>query len=348
MIPQPRRSAVVQNHQSAGGQTPDRRANSSRWRRALKYWLGIVVQLTVPVGAFAAALIATHFEARSSLRSMVNQREQSDSQLRATMFGQLVNPIVGPQKDGQQPIDPIRYALLVQLLALNFNDYFEFGPLMESADALVASSHADTATIESTRWDLRSVAHRVIDRQIATLWEDKIDRPCKTAAPWQVTLYIFSSNYSQEAFKDFAATAPKLEKQTFYHRLGDRNQQLLSISAPNCKDVLTMAFNNANALAENVEVQIVRNAPDSPYPTDQFTFRLTPFSFPFSDNTLLAGGNRFAVFMKSVDWDHQAGGAVFVMTLRLRWFPKYFYPPTERPANQRDVQQQLKIGAQGL
>ena len=105
-------------------------SDPSTWRPTVRYWLGIVVQLTVPIGAFAAAWIATHFEARASARSILNQREQADSQLRATMFGTLVNPIVGPEKDGQQPIDPVRYALLVKLLALNFSDHFEFGPLM--------------------------------------------------------------------------------------------------------------------------------------------------------------------------------------------------------------------------
>ncbi len=324
-------------------------SNGSGWRPNLRFWLGIVVQLTVPLSALAAAWIATQFEARASARSILNQREQADSQLRATMFGNLVNPIVGPQKDGEHPIDPVRYALLVKLLALNFSDHFEFGPLMENADDAVAATErpSNKEVVDKTRWELRSVAHRITDRQIAGLWEDKTV-PCANAGAWEATVYMFGADYADAAYTAFTSIKrPGLGKDTFYYRLDNSAQQLLTIAAPDCNDVLTVGFEKPDWKAQTIQVQATRGAAGSNYPTDQFTFQVSPFSFPFSDNTLFSDGNRFALFMKDFTVEMQEGREAHLITLRLRWFPKAFYPPTERPAEQGAVQRQLKIGTPG-
>lgn len=328
---------------------PGSSAQRDTFRETLKYWLGIVVQLTVPVGAFAAAMIATRYEARTSAREILNQREQADSQLRATMFGTLVSPIVGPEKDGQQPIDPVRYALLVELLALNFNDHFEFGPLMASADgAIVASGRTLGAeVVDKTRWELRSVAHRIADRQIATLWEDKTWRNCKGAGAWEATVYLFSAGYADDAFNAFTSIKrPGVDTETFYYRM-NANQSPLRLTSPDCQDVLTVTFGNPDWPSETLEVQATRSVGASNYPTDQFTFRVNPFTFPFSDNTLFSDGNRFAVFMKDLTTETHDGAQMRLVTLRVRWFPKAFYPPTERPANLADVRKQLDMGSPG-
>jgi hypothetical protein len=81
--------------------------------------------------------------------------EQSETNLRATMFGQLIGPIVGPAKDGQQAPDLLQYALLVKLLALNFHEHFEFGPLMQNADdRLVAGPKMRPDDVVAARRDL--------------------------------------------------------------------------------------------------------------------------------------------------------------------------------------------------
>ena len=254
------------------------------WRPSLKYWLGILVQLTVPIGAFAAAVIATRFEARSSTRAILNQREQADSQL-----------IMGSERAvGKSGVDKIR-------------------------------------------WELRSVAHRIADRQISTLWEDKTIRPCVDAGAWEATIYLFSGSYADDAFNAFSSIKrPGIGKQTFYYRM-NASQQPLRVISPDCVDVLTIAFERPDWVAETVQVQATRNAAGSNYPTN-------PFTFPFSDNTLFSDGNRFALFMKDLTTDVQDGKERHLVTLRVRWFPKSFYPPTERPANQSDVRRQLKMG----
>ena len=91
------------------------------------------MKLTVPLGAVVAALLANHFEQNRANLQLINQREQAESSLRATMFGQLITPIAGPGESGED-IDPVRYAVLAQLLTLNFHEHFELKPLLQDAD----------------------------------------------------------------------------------------------------------------------------------------------------------------------------------------------------------------------
>ncbi len=91
------------------------------------------MKLTVPLGAVVAAWLANHFEQNRANLQLINQREQAESSLRATMFGQLISPIAGPGGAGAD-MDPVRYAVLAQLLTLNFHEHFELRPLLQDAD----------------------------------------------------------------------------------------------------------------------------------------------------------------------------------------------------------------------
>jgi hypothetical protein len=47
--------------------------------KKVQYWVGIAAGLTVPLGALFAAYWSTQYENRESVRSLVNQREQSET-----------------------------------------------------------------------------------------------------------------------------------------------------------------------------------------------------------------------------------------------------------------------------
>src|SRR5436189_6136126 len=89
-------------------------------KRDVQFFLDVAMKLTVPLGAIVAAWLANHFEQNRANLQLINQREQAESSLRATMFGQLITPIAGPGESGSS-MDPIRYAVLAQLLTLNFH-----------------------------------------------------------------------------------------------------------------------------------------------------------------------------------------------------------------------------------
>jgi len=56
---------------------------------------------------------------------------------------------------------------------------------------------------------------------------------------------------------------------------------------------------------------------------------LSPYSFPFSDNTLLPSGNRFGIYLTRIDVIPEVAR---VMQLSFVWFPNDFVPPRVRRA----------------
>jgi hypothetical protein len=327
---------------------------AGRWSmsKRLKYWVDLAVKLTVPIGAALAAWLSLHFEDRASVRSLVNQREQAETSLKATMFGQLVGPIVGPLKDGQAPTDPMQYALLVRLLALNFNEDFEFGPLMQSADERLAASAGPNGPysaprIQTARDELRSVAHRVIDRQVARLWDDAASS-CTGAGPTEITIFVLSKKLSDDELQGMGLKIPPgANDPLLSYVMNGPPDQLHDIVAPDCKDILNVSFRNWEWNSRAIDVDIERQSVAAPDTSQSYTFTLTPFSVPFSDNTPLSDGNRFALFENDAPELAAGGEAIHVMRVRLRWFPEYYYPPTERPANPKIAEQTLGIGPLG-
>lgn len=320
--------------------------------KRLQYCVNLAVKLTVPIGAAVATWLSLHFEDRASVRALLNQREQAETSLKATMFGQLVGPIVGPLKDGNAPTNPMQYSLLVRLLALNFNDDFEMGPLMQSADERLAGSGGSYSVgdIEAARGELRSVAHRVIDRQVARLWEDS-RMSCAQGGPAEMTLFVLSKDLPAEQLEAFGVD----HVSTHTYALDGPPDQLPSVVSPDCKDALKVTLSRPQWVNQTIEVQINRSSPprcDEQNPMrciehQSYNFELTPFAFPFSDNTPLADGNRFAIFENDVTQFPAGGETIRIMRLRLRWFPEYYYPPTERPADPKHVEQTLGIGPLG-
>ena len=65
---------------------------------------------------------------------------------------------------------------LAQLLTLNFHEHFELRPLLQDADDRLAAYHGNIAAgaVQQARSNLRNAAHRVIQRQIAKLWDDTV------------------------------------------------------------------------------------------------------------------------------------------------------------------------------
>jgi hypothetical protein len=72
-------------------------------------------------------------------------------------------------------------------------------------------------------------------------------------------------------------------------------------------------------------------------------FQVTWFDFPLTDNTLLASGERFAVFIDQVCKRHPLADEVDAIRLGLLWFPRDFYPARERPTNFRQFREKLGL-----
>ena len=305
-------------------------------KRDVQFWLDVIMKLTVPVGAIVAAWLANHFEQNRANLQLINQREQAESSLRATMFGQLIAPIAGPTEAGKE-IDPLRYAVLAELLTLNFHEHFQLKPLLQDADDRLANytgTAATPAAILEARSDLREAAHRVIQRQIAQLWDDDLAK-CTPAPSMETTFQFVSDPELEESFGQgtdhTTLLVPGNELKTFI------------VSSPDCRDTLSIVFDKPDFVTERVHVLITPASP-TPAVTDyRFDFDLTSFEFPFTDNALLPNDNRFAFFVKDVS-ELDDTGTIKIMRVGLRWFPKNYYPPTERPTDYKGFREALGGG----
>jgi hypothetical protein len=301
-------------------------------RRDVQFWLDVVMKLTVPLGAILAAWLANHFEQNRANLQLINQREQAESSLRATMFGQLIGPVAGT-KDPNEDIDPIRYAVLAQLLTLNFHEHFELKPLLQDADDRLAAYRGTLApvAIQQARSNLHQAAHRVIQRQLAQLWEDPIAK-CTPAATMETTFQFVSDAELEEAFGQSSDAGTFLVPST--------SLQTFVVTSPDCQDTLSIVFDRPDFSSERVHVLITPASGGKVEADYRFDFDLTSFAFPFTDNALLPDGNRFAFFVRDVSLLDESTHSK-IMRVGLRWFPRNYYPPTERPTDYKVFKQAL-------
>jgi hypothetical protein len=82
---------------------------------------------------------------------------------------------------------------------------------------------------------------------------------------------------------------------------------------------------------------------------DTVDFTVSPYSLPYSDNTLLRSGNRFGLYIRRIEPRRipcrppNCDPTTVKLLLYFVWFPKDFFPPLERPTNFGDVRKALKI-----
>jgi hypothetical protein len=350
---------------SSGSGSPLESKRSDRSRR-WRFWLDVAVKLTAPVGvlltAIAAPFLVDHFQARTTALTLQNQREQSETSLRAAMFGYLISPIVGVQSSGAK-IDADRYRLLVEMLALNFHENVEFKPLMEDADRRLAlpDSSVDAKETLVARESLRTIARRVIYRQLAMLGEEP-SRSCsnsrKNPSTVDFDLVVADGDKTAQSkvemlcevkngcIKEGSVNKTK-DQSTIVTRFVGSDTRLADagyVVSPDCKDQLAISFSNPDEENHRIIAQFSVYKLDGAGQTSQqgmaISFTLTPYNFPFTDNTLLADGNRFAIYFLDVD---PIGNAAKSFHVGLRWFPKNYFPPRERPTDFQQTRKRLGI-----
>src|SRR5207247_4829926 len=132
-------------------------------------WLEVLAKLLGASAVLVVALFANSLQSRLTGVSIQSQREQAESQLRASMFNSLISPIAGPQ-GGEKPMPADREMILTEMLALNFNENFEMKPLMEDAiKRLITEKPVKSKNGEDHREPTWSIAHRIAERQKASI-----------------------------------------------------------------------------------------------------------------------------------------------------------------------------------
>jgi hypothetical protein len=291
----------------------------TRQRVSVLAVIDVLAKLTAASALVLGAIIANSYQAKLTGTTILSQREQSETQLRASMFSSLIGPIIGAQKGDSTPAD--REQLLVELLLLNFHEHFELKPLMLHADSRLAAKNVAGMTLQqaqNAREELRSITRRVAAQQIADLIRGSDPSQAQTQG---CRIYLVSLN-----------VGPAENSRGGKCQLFKSFEDVVRVESPDKKYTLSMVASNPDWVNEtfNVSVSLTTNTKDEEqnYQDLTYNFVLSWFDLPLTDNTLLPDGNRFAFTLAAVMKEREA-------TLRIIWFPKDYVTPRERPLDSR-------------
>jgi hypothetical protein len=268
---------------------------------------------------------------------------------------------------GEQPLDPERARVLLDLLALNFHDHFELKPLWSKLDAELKSAEDRDAM-----W---SVARRVVDRQIQILaaassevprrWYERLvsDPPAGVS---QFDLFLAYKkdgvNLPQPALLareigDLPSRGPddpeaiNQSGNPAYFAAGP-GQAVCSVS-PNGAYALKVVVTNLDADARTGTVlwqvsgvtgvcdKLAGNPVEEVAWIREEDFTLTPYDLPLTDNTLIDSRQRFG--MNLYDIIPYPSEEEPTLHIKLVWFPEGYITERERPMNYFQVNRTLGL-----
>jgi hypothetical protein len=261
-----------------------------------------------PIGKVLTALLVIAFgflgnhalqqdQKRRAALELLSQREQTDGALRKDMFNKVIDQL-SEQNHGSLDTR----ILNLELLAYNFHDSIDLGPLLKQ---IYAQLWTDERLNHSQVRRLRSLAEEIVARELVALRE---------------------VGCSKEAVVNFA----KLEEVLVL-------QNVISFDCASRTDLPARHFSadvftnpTSTNLRTQTEVDVVLRV--RPLTSDgaanerptYFEFTVSPFDFPMINNVRLgAGGGRVSMVMTRVD----DGGA----TLALVYFPDSRTSLKDRP-----------------
>src|SRR5574337_59591 len=285
-------------------------------------WIDAIAKVAVPIAVAVATWVGAHyantFQRQMSGATLLSEREKAESQLRASMFSSLIDPIIGSKRGDGMSADGER--LLVELLARNFHEHIELKPLFYRVDKRLAGEGAREA-----RRSLRSVADRIIDRQIASLRKEGSANSSDRAGARVDMLTITEPPLTpaQKAVLDSLAA----NEQRPYQVVATLKEPISGLTSPDGQHRLTVVVDEADWANHRLRVQLVDVSTKGESLNSNVAFTLTHFDFPLTDNTLFPDGNRIALALSSV----QADMGLKSVVLKLIWFPKDYFTPRERP-----------------
>jgi hypothetical protein len=353
------------------GKTPSRGSGrSGDWRESLAFIADISQKLAIPLLTVAATGLGIYLSHSANERANLarqreqeiaaeqnrlalrNQREQSETALRSTMFRELVGPLlqggVGGRNDAAQAAQQL--ALLAELLTLNFHEHFELGPALRYVDKLPEQT-------AEARARLRGTARRVISRQLAPMITSVGANAGSEPAYVELSLQgdVDEPDAGSVEGRGPAATvllpacravgtpdvrSGRVEMHCSRRPVTGNGAQVstvpLEVTSPDGRDRVRIQLSSFNWNEQTVAVVATPLPPQESgaapamlnFPPQRIEFTVSSYSLPFSDNTLLPTGNRFGLYIRTVD---DIPGVARIMNVWFVWFPRGFIPPRERP-----------------
>jgi hypothetical protein len=342
-------------------------------QKTVRDWIDVIAKAAIALVGVFLAYLASNYQQRTSVVTLLSQRETAESSLRSSMMEHLIGPFVGSAEQNK-PLDPNRARVLLELLALNFHTHFELKPLFLKVDADLRLKKE-----EAGRTALEAVARRVVDRQIAMLRAATPDgsrglltglfsKPPATAK--QADLFFLRTQTLREPGR-----ALRESDETDSLRVGNpaeeginnsgnpalfgsgSGQSVCSVS-PDRKYALRIRVTSYDPVQRTAGVswQMGHDADACEHAVAERAgagagsgsddwrrgkaFTLSPYDFPLTDNTQLDPTRRFALNLYYVaDSDPQSA----MIQLKLVWFPEGYITERERPMNYYQVNRTLGI-----
>jgi len=283
-------------------------------KKTRRHWIEISQVVAMPivtlvVGYLLNSSISTSQTRDSNLRlyaDMMGRREEADSALRKDMFQSILSTFVSTTPAGRG--DPEAQVLNLELLAYNFHESLDLGPLFKHVQRqLTAKAPSERDPKESTLlWRLERVAEEVKERQLAAISESgaiergELDVSKAGSAAWTLgrsmlhpkpgemrggatmCLSFTSTDIGMATLDATAATHYRQFRIEFLDFAPERREVelALAVSKPlereRCQTIQEPAIERANI---ETEAQ----------------FWVGPFGFPMIDNTRLSRSERCSV-----------------------------------------------------
>ncbi len=337
-------------------------AVGDRWK-SLREWFDAGAKVAIAAVGVFFAYLADDYSKRTSAITLLSNRETAESELRSRMLQSLIGPFI-ETKTGESGLKPESAAMLLNLLQLNFHRNFELKPLLLKVDSDLKGQQ-----FSSQRRELRSVARRVVDRQVAMLRASG----AKNELSWFESLWYSSPSPGSDIDMYFSgnkgADTPDRSEQrrvqivtsspaddpkfnSFQHpaNIFGAKQGVCSVS-PNGAHSLLFHVNDFDVTNGTADISWqVEKGPSAceKAATDDASqlflegqdFTITPYDFPLTDNTLLDQNQRFALNLYYVPYDDNLEPKI---QIKLVWFPEGYITERERPMNFYEVNKMLGL-----
>jgi len=277
---------------------------------------GMLTALSVAlVGILGSQFLSSQQANDSNMRlytELMSSREAADSALRQEMFSVIITTFL--KKDEQGKRDVREEILALELLAYNFHDAIDIGPLFNHVRNNIATQPGiteDQHPVLTKR--LERVAKEVTSKQLASLHDGGV----------KVDGYVsFEDIFDTEQNEAVIVIKKSLQ-------IIDANG-VVDPDVPSRKFYLEIL--NADPVKRVLDVQLEVIIEDSGESEMAANFELGFFDFPMIDNSRLPGGQRVAVALR--DWVEESH-----VEVALAYFPSSRASLKEKPFYEEIIDQ---------
>ena len=282
-------------------------------KKGHRHWIEISQVVAMPlvtlvVGYLLNSSLSTSQTRDSNLRlyaDMMGRREEADSALRKDMFQSILATFV-QKAPGDSP-DPEAEVLNLELLAYNFHESLDLGPLFKHVQRQLTHGDATAKTLPATQtllWRLERVAEEVKERQLAAISESgmvergELDVTKAGAGAWSLGRSAIPLQAGEQrggvtmclSFSSANFGAGTADEESRYRQF---RLEFLDFAADRREVELALAVSKPMPRSDCERIQ--ESGVERANIETEAQFWVGPFGFPMIDNTRLSRSERCSV-----------------------------------------------------